>query len=39
MLKECLGKVWDGFYAVEHGMDIVRLRKFLRELLDYYIAV
>jgi hypothetical protein len=38
-LQEWLGKVWDGFNAVEHWVDIVKLREILRRLLVYNIAV
>jgi len=32
MLEECLGKVWDGFNAVEYYIDVVKLKEFLRQL-------
>jgi hypothetical protein len=38
-LEECLGKVWVRFSAVDHCVDIKKLREFLRRLLDWYITV
>ena len=38
-LEERLGKVWDGLNAVEHCVNVVKLKKFLRRLLDYRITV
>jgi hypothetical protein len=38
-LQEWLGKDWDGFNAVDHCVDIEKLREILRRLLDHHIAV